>query len=366
MTGDPTRKPSAESFRWPSVISPIGRENIRVYVPLVVAIIGLSIYTGSRNDLFLTWNNFELILLASAPLGILAVGQTLLLVGGHLDLSVGSMVSMTSVIVALLIRDHSLGEVPILVVVLIIGALVGLIYGLIVAFIRVPSFILTLGGLSVISSIGLTLSNTATIGVREGFGSLRSTELLGFRLPVIIWMAVLVVAGFGLHFTRFGRNVFAMGSSEEAAYLSGVPTKLTTVVLFMVNSMLAAVAGVLFFARIGAGAPRGGIGLELTTIAAIVLGGASLAGGRGTILGSFLGVLTLGFVSSSLTFLDVPESYSPLVFGGVLIGAVLITAIAEIQRQRASTTVVEHSPESDADPADDNDTEIPKPRQGAE
>ena len=319
-----------------SRLSPMARENGRVYVPLVMAIVGLSIYTGTQNELFLTWNNFKLILLASVPLGILAIGQTLLLIGGNLDLSVGSMVSMSSVMVALLLRDYSINEVLIIVIVLGAGAVIGLIYGLIVALVRVPSFILTLGGLSVISGIGLTLSNTATIGIREGFGTLRSTEWLGLRVAVLLWLALLLVAGFVLHFTRFGRNVFAMGSSKEAAYLSGVPIKLTTVACFVVNSMLASLAGVLFFARIGAGAPRGGIGMELTTIAAIVLGGTSLFGGRGTILGSFLGVLTLGVVQSSLTFLSVPETYSPMVFGGVLIAAVVITAIAELRREQAS------------------------------
>ena len=114
-----------------------------------MAIVGLSIYTGTQNDLFLTWNNFKLILLASVPLGILAIGQTFLLIGGNLDLSVGSMVSMSSVMVALLIREYSMNEVLILVIVLGAGAVIGLIYGLIVALIRVPSFILTLGGLRV-------------------------------------------------------------------------------------------------------------------------------------------------------------------------------------------------------------------------
>ena len=332
VTGDGARDLTS-GLSW---LSPMARENVRVYVPLVMAIVGLSIYTGTQNDLFLTWNNFKLILLASVPLGILAIGQTFLLIGGNLDLSVGSMVSMSSVMVALLIRDYSMNEVLILVIVLGAGAVIGLIYGLIVALIRVPSFILTLGGLSVISGIGLTLSNTATIGIREGFGTLRSTEWLGLRVSVLLWLALLLVGGFVLHFTRFGRNVFAMGSSKEAAYLSGVPIKLTTVALFVVNSMLASLAGVLFFARIGAGAPRGGIGMELTTIAAIVLGGTSLFGGRGTILGTFLGVLTLGVVQSSLTFLSVPETYSPMVFGGVLIAAVVITAIAELRREQAS------------------------------
>lgn len=335
----------------PSWLSPMVREHIRVYVPLLMAIVGLSIYTGTQNDLFLTWQNFKLILLASVPLGILAIGQTFLLVGGNLDLSVGSMVSMSSVTVALLIRDHSLNEVLILVIVLGAGALIGLIYGLIVALIRVPSFILTLGGLSVISGIGLTLSNTATIGIREGFGTLRSAEWLGLRVAVLLWFALLIVGGFVLHFTRFGRNVFAMGSSQEAAYLSGVPLRLTTVVLFIVNSTLASLAGVLFFARIGAGAPRGGIGMELTTIAAIVLGGTSLFGGRGTILGSFLGVLTLGVVQSSLTFLSVPETYSPMVFGGVLIAAVVITAVAELRREQASKV-----PKSAASSSDQQET----------
>ena len=137
-----------------------------------------------------------------------------------------------------------------------------------------------------------------------------------------------------LHFTRLGRNIFAIGANEEAAFLSGVPVTRTKLMIYAVNGVLAGLAGVVFTGRVGAGDPRGGAGLELIVIAAIVLGGASLAGGRGSILGSALGVLVLGVVSSAMTFLDVPDTYNQFVFGLILIVAVSLTASVELRRRR--------------------------------
>lgn len=314
-------------------LTPAIREHLQVYLPLVAIIVALSAVAYASNSAFLTGTNIERMLTASAALGILAIGQTLLLVGGQLDLSVGSLVSLGSVITALLVTAH-LPAAVVMLTVIAVGAVTGVLWGLLVSLLRVPPFILTLGGLAAFASIALTLAKSTPIALPTGLEWLQSGSVLGLRIPILMWLLCLVFGGVLLHFTRFGRNVYALGANEEAAFLSGVATVRTKIMIYVLNGGLAGIASVVITGRVGAGDPRGGVGLELMVIAAIVLGGSSLAGGRGSMLGSMLGVIVLGVVTSSLTFLNVPDSYDQLVFGGILIAAVSVTAVAELRRHR--------------------------------
>jgi ribose/xylose/arabinose/galactoside ABC-type transport system permease subunit len=242
---------------------------------------------------------------------------------------------MTSVLAA---RQIAAGrsELFATVTVLVVGALAGLTWGLLVAYLRVPPFILTLGGLSVFASLALTWSQNSPIPVRQNFTWLKTGHLLGLRTPVTLMFIVLFVSMFVMRYTRFGRHIYALGSSEEAAYLAGLPTRRTKILVFVVSSTLVGFSGLILMSRIGAGDPHAGGGLELKAIAAVVLGGASLAGGRGSPFGTFVGVFLLGVVSTALVFNDVPGSYQDMVFGGVLIIAVVLTAISELRRERAT------------------------------
>ncbi|WP_433496722.1 ABC transporter permease [Sphaerimonospora sp. CA-214678] len=326
-----TRRPRPSTPR--PRLTPATREYLHVYLPLLAIIVALSAIAYANNSAFLTSTNIERMLTASAALGILAIGQTLLLVGGQLDLSVGSLVSLGSVITATLVAAHLPGAVVVLTVV-VVGAASGVLWGLLVSLLRVPPFILTLGGLAVFASVALTLANSTPIALPTGLEWLQSGSYLGMRAPILIWLLCLIFGGVLLHFTRFGRNVYALGANEEAAFLAGVATVRTKIMIYVLNGGLAGIASVVITGRVGAGDPRGGVGLELMVIAAIVLGGSSLAGGRGSMLGSMLGVIVLGVVTSALTFLNVPDSYDQLVFGGILIVAVSVTAVAELRRHR--------------------------------
>lgn len=331
-TTNATTTATAGNLR-PRGLSPSLKEHLQVYLPLVAIIVGLSLWANAANPAFLTEMNVQRMLVASSVLGILAVGQTLLLVGGQMDLSVGSMVSLTSVLAARLTQDgHT--ELVAVAACLLLGAVVGLMWGVMVSTLRVPPFILTLGGLALFSSVASALADNTPIPIVNSFGWLQTGDVLGQRVPVIICAACLVAGGLVLHFTRLGRNIFAVGANEEAAFLAGVPVTATKLAIYVANGALAGLAGVVFTGRVGAGDPRGGAGLELIVIAAIVLGGASLAGGRGSILGSALGVLVLGVVSSAMTFLNVPDTYNQFVFGLILIVAVSLTASVELRRRR--------------------------------
>lgn len=328
-------RPVAEIDRKPRIsgFSPSLREHFQVYIPLVGIIVVLSFVANASNTSFLTGVNIERMLVASSVLGILAVGQTLLLVGGQMDLSVGSMVSVFSVLVARLVQ-HGSGDLVAIAVCMGLGVLVGLVWGVLVSGLRVPPFILTLGGLALFSSVAATLADNTPIPISDKLAWLQTGDVLGQRTPVFVWLVCLIAGGVLLHFTRLGRNIFAVGANEEAAYLAGVPVTTTKLVIYVINGALTGLAGIVFAGRVGAGDPRGGAGLELIVIAAIVLGGASLAGGRGSILGSTLGVLVLGVVGSAMTFLNVPDTYNQFVFGLILIAAVSLTATVELRRRR--------------------------------
>lgn len=310
-------------------------EQLRVFLPLILAVVGLAWYTEYQRDNFVAWTNLENILLQTSVLGIVAVGQTFLIAAGELDLSVGTFAGFSAVLAATQVVGGR-SEFASIAVVLIVGAAVGLIWGVIITSLRVPSFILTLGGLSVFQSLALVRAKNSPVPVRGFFEWLRTGDLLGLRTPIILLIVVTVGAAIVLRYTRFGRQVYATGSSEEVAYLAGLPTARVKIVSYIISSVLAAVGGLVLMARIGSGDPRSGGGLELRAIAAVVLGGASLAGGRGSAFGTVLGVFVLGVVQAALTFLDVNDSWSDSVFGGVLIIAVLLTAISDLRRSANS------------------------------
>jgi ribose/xylose/arabinose/galactoside ABC-type transport system permease subunit len=307
----------------------------RTAVPLVAIIVGLSLYTNSQNSQFLSSGNIQDLLGASAVLGLLAIGQTFLLVGGQLDLSVGSVVSFIGVLAA---KEYASGwsSWAVIVSCLALGALIGLLWGVIVVALRVPPFILTLGGLGIFSSVALVIANNRPIPQNDHLNTLGFGNFLGLRAATDVWIVAIIVAIVLLHFTRFGRSSYALGSSPQAAFLAGVPTKRLTVSLYVLNSTLAALAGIVLMSRLAAGDPRGGAGLELQAIAAIVLGGAALAGGRGSIIGSTLGVLVFGVVNVSLTFLNIAGAWQQLVSGGILVAAVTLTAAADMYSARRS------------------------------
>lgn len=317
------------------LVSPAIKDNLQVYIPLIVIIVGLAAFTDSQNSNFLSSGNVKQILVAHAVLGILAIGQTMLLVAGQFDLSVGSMVSFGAVLTAKQLTSGVPESMAVLMVLLVAGA-TGLIWGLLVALIRIAPFILTLGGLAVFASAAVTVSRSTTVPIPDHLLWLQSGTVVGIPTPILLWIGALVIGGLLLHFTRFGHQLYAVGANEEAAFLAGISVVRVKIIVFVINGILAGLAAVVMAGRSGAGDPHVGSGLELTTIAAIVLGGASLAGGRGTILGSFLGVLVLGVVTSSLTFLNVPNSYNQFVFGAILIAAVTVTATAELRRRRAN------------------------------
>jgi ribose/xylose/arabinose/galactoside ABC-type transport system permease subunit len=311
-------------------------ENTWTYIPLVLAIVALSAYAASQTDLYFTERNMQVLMNSIAVLGLLTVGMTLLMIAGQLDLSVGANATLASIIGAKLI-DGGSGDATAIVVMLVVAAAISGLVAVVVVLTRVQPFILTLGLLSVLQSLSLIQTGQRPVPVGQRLQSFDTSTFLSLPLPFWLFIAALVVGSLILRFTRFGRASYAVGSNEQAAFMSGVPVARTKILLFVLSGFLCGVGGLLLLARLGAGDAASGQGLELDAIAAAVIGGCSLLGGRGSMLGSFLGVLLLGVIQNSMTLLDVSSFYQRMVLGGLLIFAVTTTAIAERRRGTAES-----------------------------
>lgn len=302
------------------------RESLVVLLPVLVAIVGLGAYTATQSSVFLTWSNFVAILTQVSALGIIAVGMTLLMVAGLLDVSVGAAASFISIVAAKLVTGGSTGLVTVLAC-LLIGAVVGLVFGAIVASTHVDVFIFTLGAMSVFSSFALIAAGGQPVPTDDAYSGLAFNKLAGVPYAVLTMLGLAAAAAFLLRYTRLGRNAYAVGSSEEAAFIAGIPVTRVKVTLFVLSGLLVGVAAIVLLSRLGAGDPRAGMGLELQAIAAVILGGGALAGGRGSVLGTLLGVFLLGEVQNALNILNVDSTYQNVVQGGILMFAVVFMAI---------------------------------------
>lgn len=286
---------------------------------LVVFLVLLGTWFTLGSEFFLTTNNLKNILLSVSVLGILAAPSTLLLISANFDLSIGSAAAMCGVVFGM--TAESSGLATAVVVTIVVGLVAGIVNGTLVAVMGISSLIVTLGTLSVFRGIAQLRSNGQTIRV-EGFRWLGSGEILGIPVQIVIFVVVVVAFAAVMRYTTFGRSVFAIGSSQQAARLAGIRIAPTLFTLFVLSGLLAALAGLILSSQLRASSPNTATGLELSVVAAVILGGASLSGGRGTILGTVLGVLILGTLNNGLTILSISSFWQEIARGSVLILAV--------------------------------------------
>ncbi|MGD0186117.1 MAG: ABC transporter permease [Roseiarcus sp.] len=283
---------------------------------------------------FLTFGNISNLFQQAAVVGIVAVGMTYVILTANIDLSVGSMAAFSGMLVAVLMAG---GHNPWLAVAstLVVGMAGGALMGGITAFARVPSFIVTLAGLVSIRGVTYLISEGTPIGnLPKEFGSLGSTLipiLPGFDFPLmgIIFIAVCAIAGVVLRYTVFGEYVFATGGNIEAARLSGLPTRLMTMGVFAVSGLMASLGGVMLTSRLRIGQPTAAQGMELDAIAAVVLGGTSLFGGRGGVLGTFFAVMLLQVLRNIFNLLGLGSFYQMTVTGVIIVAAILLNRLID-------------------------------------
>jgi ribose/xylose/arabinose/galactoside ABC-type transport system permease subunit len=274
---------------------------------------------------FLTTTNIFLMLRQAAALGIVAIGQTYVILTGGIDLTVGSLLSLSVVLVTSLLQWNDARILPLLFLVIGVGALVGIINGSFITRLKIPPIVMTLGMMTLLQGLGLMYTkgvpqNTLT----DTFRFLGLGKIWIVPVPVVVWAVVIVVAVVLLYFTNFGRYVYAVGGNSEAARLSGVNVNLITTLCYVLCGVTAAIAGYVLAARLGVGDNWVGGTYTLDSIAAVAIGGTSLAGGRGGVATTVAGVLLLAVLYNLLLLLGVVYFWQEVVKGLIILGGVIL------------------------------------------
>lgn len=287
-------------------------------------LLGLSVVLWAATPHFLTVSNLLNVLEQTSINAIVAVGMTFVIISGGIDLSVGSVLALAGIALASALEAGVPAPVAVALA-LAAGLACGLGNGVLITFGRLPPFIATLGMMSVARGAALMLAEGRPIsGFSDGFRALATARVLMVPAPVIITSLVYAVAHFVLARTVFGRAAYAIGGNEEAARLSGVPVRFHKTAIYGVAGLTSGAAAVILTARLNSAQPTAGMNYELDAIAATVIGGTSLLGGEGTLIGALIGALIMGVLRNGLNLLNVSSFFQQVVIGLVIIGAVLI------------------------------------------
>jgi len=314
----------------------LGNTTSAIAVVLLIICVVLTLLS----DRFLTPQNIYAILAQSAVVGVAAVGGTFVIITGGIDLSVGAAIGLAGMIGALVIQAGYGAEVGIIVM-LAVGMLVGLVNGLSVSMLRLAPFIVTLATMGMAQ--GLTLESSTGKSVYDlphaitFFGGDRIFG--GLPVSVIVTVIIFIIGQFLLTGTSFGKSVFAVGGNREAARLAGIDVNRVLLIVYLLAGLCAGIAAILTVGRIGAATPTSGAGVELRVIAAIVIGGTSLFGGKGSLWGTLVGVLLIGVINNGLTLLNVDPflvqfMQSALIFAAVLFDAINTRRLARNRMRR--------------------------------
>lgn len=291
-----------------------------IFIALVVVL-----WIVSPGHKFLSMHNVLLILIQTAINGILAMGMMYVIISGEIDLSVGSTIGLAGVVAAMFAHP---GEYPLIVpilVALLVGAVVGLINGIGVAYGGIPSFIITLGTMTAIRGVALIISGGAPVfGVSPAFEQIAGAKIGGFPVLAVYFVVVAALCAFVLQKTVFGRRVYAVGGNSVAAEVSGVSVKRSKVSVFVIAGLLAGFCGLLLASRTITGAPLAGESYELDAIAAVVIGGVSMSGGRGRASGVVIGALLIAVIGNGLDILSIDANFQRVVKGLIIVLAVLL------------------------------------------
>ncbi|MFC4225106.1 ABC transporter permease [Lysinibacter cavernae] len=300
-------------------------------------LIALLIVAAFATDSFFTTRNLANLILQVSVIGIVTLAQFLIVLTGGIDISVGSVVALAGVLAAGMWGGSNV--ILAILVAVIVGGIIGTATGYLVAFRKLEPFIVTLGMMAL--ARGLVYAYTEGVPAMpeaSNFRDIATSTVLGFPVIGIIWLALAVIIAFVVRRTVFGRRIYAIGSSKEAARAAGIPVKGTLVAVYALAGLLVGFAGFLLAARVGAGTPTAGTLYELDSIAAVVIGGASLAGGKGRVFGAVVGTLIFGVISNLLVLLNVSTYMQDAFRGALILFAIVLTTIQFSKRRKASSS----------------------------
>jgi ribose transport system permease protein len=303
---------------------------------LIIVIVAFSVIMSLSSSVFLKPLNIEAILLALSVEATIAVGMVLLLISGGLDLSVGSILALTGVVSGLAL-SRGVPSFPAILLGLLAALAIGLINGLLIARLKINPFITTLGTMITVRGLLLIVaSGRAVLNLPESFTVIGQGRLFGIQYPTYVLLFLVIITDSLLRNSRFFRQSYYIGGNEDAARLTGINVDLVKVFNYGFVAVLAGIAGLMLTARFGSASVTVGSGIELRVITACIIGGASLSGGEGSVLGAFLGALFMGMLANALNLLGVDVYYQSFITGLFLILAVVFDVLNERRKARGT------------------------------
>jgi ribose transport system permease protein len=282
---------------------------------------------------FLTTRNLLNILQQISIVSVIAVGMTFVIISGGIDLSVGSIVAFTGLVMAILMKEHQVSVWMTVPIGLVCGSLMGLINGLLISELNVPPFIATLGIMSIARGAAFTISGGAPIfSLPDKFLAIAG-RVGPVPIPAIVMIALFILGGYILKYTKLGRYTYAIGGNENASVLSGINVRFHKIVIYTLSGCFCAISACLLTAKLDSAVPVAADGYELDAIAAVVIGGTSMLGGEGKLSGTLIGALIIGVVNNGLNLLAIPQGPQRMVKGAIIILAVCVDLLRKRKRR---------------------------------
>lgn len=293
------------------------------FLPLIVAYIVIIVFFAVTTDHFFAWSNFLNILLYTANIGILACTMTLIIVSGNIDLSIGSVIALDGIILgSVLTKGMPVGVA--VAACMLVSVITGLYNAVMITRIKVNAFITTLAGMQIFRGIAYLITNGKAITIDNGFlKTLGRGYSLGIPNAVILMFIVVVVFSLIAKYTVFGRRIYVIGGNSQVAYLSGIQVANNLSGVFVLNGLVCAIATLIYCAQLGSAMPTNATGMEFDVITAVVLGGTSMAGGKGTIAGALIGALLISTLNNGMVMMNVQTYWQDVIGGIVLVVAVI-------------------------------------------
>jgi rhamnose transport system permease protein len=328
--------PGAAIGRRIGLLTAIGRQRELSLVAIMIALGGLVAVWAPQ---FLTTANLGQVAVLASITAVAAVGEALVIITRNVDLSVEAMIGLVAYVVAISLESHTLSAPVAILVGILLGLVLGMINGFVIAILRVPAIVATLGTLSVFRGIDYFVAGSHQVplaGLPEGFTDPARGDILGIPIFVLLAVVVVAIGTVGLRSTRFGRQVYAVGSNPEAADILGIPSRRVVFVAFSLCGLLSGLAGVMWVMEFGTINGTAATGAVLAVVAAVVVGGVNIFGGSGTLAGAALGALFLGFIANALVLVGLSQFWLQAIYGAVILAAISADAFILRRLQQAT------------------------------